>query len=198
MKKEKSLSVSRGNQKVKANIFNLPCISTCKQDLECHKYCYAKKAEYLYPNVKPSRTNNLKQSNKPDFTNEMTALLKTRKNNIVRIHESGDFYNLKYVLKWFEVAKNLPEKTFYAYTKRDDLFSETVLSLKPENFTLIFSVDGLQEGDSFEVPKGFDKVAVTHKTLNNCDAITNKKVKCMVDCRKCIDKKTNVIIFKKH
>jgi len=197
--KTKSIYVSRGNMKVKASIFNLPCGITCKAGLSCHKYCYAKKAERLYPNVKPCRLNNLEQSKGLTFIDDMTKLLSKRKSEYIRVHESGDFYSESYILKWYSICRRLPNKTFYAYTKRDDLFNADILANKPKNLILLRSIDGIQTGKvSKRVPKGYDKLVYTHETNNNCPAIKSNKIKCMVDCVKCATSKKEVIIFKKH
>lgn len=194
--------VSNGNKKVKARIWNLPCKTTCKANLACHKYCYAQKAERIYPNVKPCRENNLKESQSLDFVEKMVDLIKSkRKVEYFRIHESGDFYSKAYVLKWYIIARKCPDVTFYAYTKRDDLFSPGVLAAKPKNLTLIYSVDGLVDDitlRALKVPQGFDKLAVVSESKNSCPAIKQKDIKCMDQCRRCASTKNEVIVFKKH
>ena len=100
------LNVSRENKKLVPNkktafiIWNLPSIITCPYATEhCKKYCYAKKAEIAYPNCLPSRKRNFQESIKSEFMDNMTYTILsiakgTRKQEIiVRIHESGDFYN---------------------------------------------------------------------------------------------------------
>ena len=192
------ITISRGNSKVKANIFNLPSKTTCLQGLECHKYCYAGKAEVQYPAVLPARERNLAESRTVDFVDNVTGLLKRRRNKLVRIHESGDFYSFMYIQKWFDIAKRLPDYMFYAYTKRIDLFTSEALSYKPDNFILLYSVDGLDRVE--ELPKGFDKIArvSTTETGINCDAQLNKAVLCGVQCAKCFKGNIKEIIFKKH
>lgn len=192
--------ISKGNKKVKANIFNLPTIITCGKNLKCHKFCYARKAERLYPQVLPCRMNNLKESKDKLFITNMINELSNRKNKIVRIHESGEFYSKDYIQKWFTVCNKLPKHKFYAYTKRADLFTKEILKNKPNNLTLIYSYDGLQSTNSkFKIPNGFDKASVVHETKNNCPAnVKDSKVVCMVDCKKCLSKRKSVIIFKKH
>jgi len=199
-KADKGLYVSRGNIKVKACIFNMPCKVTCKAGLECHKYCYAAKAEYLYPQVKPCRMNNLKLSKRADFVENMIKLIKRRRAFYFRIHESGDFYSKAYIKSWYKIIKAIPDKHFYAYTKRSDLFTKALLKAKPDNMTLIYSIDGIQEKpiDQYKVPAGYDKIAFTHKTDNNCPAIENDNIKCMLNCKKCVNKADKLIIFRKH
>jgi hypothetical protein len=190
--------ISRGNIKVKANIFNLPCFKTCKPGLACRKYCYANKAARLYKQVTPCRENNLKLSKSPNFVAETVKLLKTRKNKIVRFHESGDVYSVAYIRKLYAICRELPDYKFYTYTKRDDLFTTAILAKKPRNFTLSYSYDGVKGADfKAKLKKGYDNVTVVSSAENNCPAIKSE-VKCMVDCKKCLNGKNKVIIFKKH
>jgi ferredoxin len=193
--------ISNGNIKVKANIFNLPAGKTCLSCLQCQKYCYAKKAEYLYPGVKQCRNRNLADSQKPEFPQMVFNILKKRKVKVCRIHESGDFYSKEYILKWFLICNGMPEFRFYAYTKRIDLFTNEILSQKPDNLTLINSLDGIFDDiPQKEIPIGFDKIAVI---VNNpkrllCPALWNKNIKCIRHCRRCLDRANKIIVFSKH
>lgn len=140
------LTVSRENKKLKPNkntafiIWNLPAKRTCPYATEhCILCCYARKAETCYPDCLPSREKHFLESLKDDFVNRMIyTILKiakgTRKKEIiVRIHESGDFYNRAYVEKWFAIMRacygiNIK---FIAYTKSFPFFDGVKL---PENF----------------------------------------------------------------
>ena len=110
------LNVSKGNKKLQPNsetafiIWNLPAVRTCPfRTAHCEKYCYAKKAEVAYPTVLPARQRNFEESLKESFVDDMTeTILKIaagtkKKNIVVRIHESGDFYNQTYANKWLAV-----------------------------------------------------------------------------------------------
>jgi hypothetical protein len=198
--KKSNLFISKGNMKVHAAIFNLPCRKTCKSGLECHKFCYAAKAERLYPNVKPCREKNLKESKLNSFVPRIVEMILKSKQEFFRIHESGDFYNVLYILKWFEVCRLLPQVKFYTYTKRTDLFDHVILSNKPDNLTLSLSLDGIKEGNigQLTVPNGYDNLAITHKDQSTCPAQLNDNIKCVKDCKICLQKNKNVIVFKKH
>lgn len=189
--------VSNGNSKVKCLIFNLPSVITCKSCLECYKYCYARKAEIQYKQVLPCRTRNLKSSQGSEFTSDMLKLLSKKRCKVIRIHGSGDFYNKEYILKWYEVCNRMPDRMFYAYTKRDDLFNEELLNIKPLNLTLIFSIDKIQSDLNHSIPEGFDSIATVHNTESTCPAQLNEDIKCIKNCRKCLNK-GETICFKKH
>jgi len=132
-----------GNRKLDKSIliFNLPDALTCPgASLGCLQFCYAK----------PSKSNNPKSTAlaryarylitlRADFAEIMFNELKRKKKSVIRIHESGDFYSLTYFRKWIEVAKRLPNKTFYAYTK-SWFIAQHLDELSP-NFIIIFSLD---------------------------------------------------------
>lgn len=148
------VSVSRGNNKLvpstehKFIIWNLPAIKTCPYaTAHCKQFCYALKAERQYPNCKPARERNLKASMKADFVELMTAYIRKACANkgyrnaesvVVRIHESGDFYNQEYFDKWVAIANNckdLGNVHFMAYTKSVKYVHDV-----PSNMTVRFSV----------------------------------------------------------
>ncbi|HLD89519.1 MAG TPA: hypothetical protein VI911_00610 [Patescibacteria group bacterium] len=203
MKEKKKFSLVENNIKVDALIWNLPAIITCKANLECHKYCYCKK-DKRFPSVEVSRTNNLQFSKSTDFVNELTNAIKSnKKHSTVRLHASGDFYSVQYISDWYKIISNCPEVTFYAYTKRDDLFTKEILAEKPNNLTLIFSVDGLfetiQDIPNIDVPQGYNKIAFVTKNDTNCVAQKDDDKKCISGCKKCLKScKENIIVFKKH
>ncbi len=58
---------------------------------------------------------------------------------LVRIHESGDFFNAAYLEAWLMVALHNPDLKFYCYSKNLPLFVN--LSM-PENFYLTASYGG--------------------------------------------------------
>lgn len=90
--------VSYGNKKLPKStaIFNLPAGSTCPMRTEfCARFCYAKKAERIYPQVSPSRERNLALSRQAEFVGIMVEFIGKNQSKIkaFRIHESGDFYS---------------------------------------------------------------------------------------------------------
>lgn len=189
--------ISKGNKKVNAAIFNLPAIVTCGDNLKCHKFCYALKAERIYPQVIPSRLTNLVYSLCDDFIYNAIDLIEKTGKSIVRIHESGDFYSAEYLYKWYLICELLPQIKFYAYSKQLKTIDKLNVK-KPDNLTLIKSFDTIDTIESVYCKAPFNKTAVIKTNKTNCKALLNKSNKCMINCRKCIDKTTKCIIFSKH
>ena len=134
--------ISFGNRKLPKStmIFNLPARVTCPgKTAFCNKSCYALKAERMYSQVLPARQYNFEASRLDTFDLSMHELIQKNKKKIkqVRIHESGDFYNQAYLLKWYRICLNNPGIKFYAYTKSFHLN----FAGKPSNLVLIASFD---------------------------------------------------------
>lgn len=134
--------LSFGNSKLKRDgiaSFSIPAGKTCPGALECKKGCYAMSGFFLMPSVRKAYASNLALTKKDSFVDAMVAEILKTKAKIVRIHASGDFYNLEYLNRWLKIVQACPSVRFYAYTKMIPLFRGRPL---PINFTVIFSEGG--------------------------------------------------------
>ena len=64
-----------------------------------------------------------------------------RRVNLIRVHVSGDFFNLAYLRGWYEFARRNPSVQLYAYTK-SLRFVVATLNECPNNFRIIASRGG--------------------------------------------------------
>lgn len=124
--------------------FGIPALKTCPEADKCKSYCYANKGAYSWPVVKKAYEWRYQQSKQIDFIEVVVSTLNKKRNTHIRIHDSGDFYNKEYLYKWFEIARNMPSKTFYAYTKRVKLLKDN-MALKPNNMIIIYSLGGRED-----------------------------------------------------
>lgn len=181
-----TLKVSFGNRKLPKNtmVFNLPTVITCpSRTAFCEVNCYALKAEKQYTcpirNVLNARKRNFKISQTESFVDNMRELILKNLHKIeqFRIHESGDFYNQKYLHKWYEIARSFPTITFYAYTKSFYLN----FTGKPSNFVLIASFD--------ESTREVMRLTYESKKQYFANTFTivdkNAKASCIQDCSTC-------------
>lgn len=135
------LTFGKGNAKLNKTIitFSLPAGKTCPFAKDCKAQvkeinghlklftfkdtkfrCFAASNEALFPNVFRSREYNLKLLKLAKSSQKMTTLIKNslpKKFDKCRIHVSGDFFSEEYLKAWINVAKDMPDKLFYAYTK---------------------------------------------------------------------------------
>lgn len=131
-------------------------LKTCPSAGQCAKGCYAQAGAYVWSGVKAAYEWRLAQSLASGFVIDMVKAIQVKyktsnrqgKILVIRIHDSGDFYNLKYTNKWLEIMKHFPESSynifFYAYTKQVKLFNALKAQyLIPDNFHLIYSEGGI-------------------------------------------------------
>ena len=122
--------------------FGIPAQDTCLWAGDCKKFCYASKGAYIWSNVKPAFQRRLDATKQNDFPEVMIEEIITKEANVIRIHDSGDFYSREYLHKWFKVMESLPHVQFYAYSKSLPLLNGIKL---PVNFTLIKSEGGKRD-----------------------------------------------------
>ena len=206
------LNVSRGNKKLVPNketafiIWNLPSIITCPYATpHCKKYCYAKKAEIAYPNCLPSRQRNFAECIKADFVDNMTYTILSiakgtrKKNIIVRIHESGDFFNRRYADAWLAIMNACKVDSrihFIAYTKSFPYFDGVEL---PENFSLRASVwDDTKEEHLQTIDRNGWNIYTAIEEFTENDSFDHCECKDCATCGKCWDNSINDIRCEIH
>jgi hypothetical protein len=112
--------INQGNQKLGRSIwtFSLPAVTTCPGASDaCKSACYARKGNFLRPNVRDSLLRNYELSKTPNFIGLVAAHLAAHRAKIVRLHPSGDFYSAGYVRRWASIARMCRDTLFYAYTR---------------------------------------------------------------------------------
>lgn len=162
------LNFSKGNAKLGKHtlIFNLPAGKTCPGALFCKSFavidengkrsiqdgehtqfrCFAASSEVQYDAVFENRANNLKlivdaikNGTVADLIDSSIQHHRTKNTQLVRIHESGDFFSGSYLDAWIEVAHRNPDLKFYCYSKSLQLFLNFKL---PANFYMTASYGG--------------------------------------------------------
>lgn len=141
--------LSKGNSKLaKSDIwtFSLQAVETCPGALHCIKDCFANnRGNFSFKKVKAKREVNYNLSKSVNFVKMINNEVNNPKIKIVRIHDSGDFYNREYLHKWLKICEDNPDVTFYAYTKSTNLFkldkTRWIVNL-PRNLTITFSYGG--------------------------------------------------------
>jgi len=201
-KKEKLFHFARGNKKLSKIqlIWSLPRVITCPGAGSCKAWCYAKKSESCYKAVLPSRMRNWEFSKCEEFVETIVSFLKKTEKKIVRVHEAGDFYSQLYLDKWKEIARKLPNITFYAFTKS---FQLDLWSKLPENLIILQSY-GSRYDNLIDTTKNtarvIEKIIEIHKIEYLCPYHDELFTKCGECCSYCYNSKnkTKHIAFLKH
>lgn len=124
--------------------FNFDGGNTCPGASSCRGVCYAKQGRYVMAGVKNARMHNLHAFltlTVAGFVSAVNEDLKrlSRRFNVVRIHDSGDFFSQNYLNAWKEIARANPSVIFYAYTKSHHL---DIADNLPNNLRIIQSLGG--------------------------------------------------------
>ena len=97
----------------------------------------------------------------------MNEAIQKKKVDILRLHDSGDFYSINYLNKWIEIANANKDVIFYAYTKSIPFFKRNKENnnnwLLPNNLIIIFS-QGSKKDDLINTSK--DRHAKVFKDIN--------------------------------
>ena len=131
--------------------FNIPQLKsktgivTCPWAGYCAEICYAGQGTFKWSNVAGSYEQNL--ANLVEHKASAASVLfddlqRMRGITHVRIHDSGDFFSRWYYKAWMDVARMMPEKVFYGYTK-----SLPIMEWKkhPANFRFVQSFGGTHD-----------------------------------------------------
>lgn len=127
-------------------------IKTCPNARQCATGCYAQSGTYRFKNVANAYEQRLKLTQDRYFVDIMVSEIKTLalkskaigNKCIIRIHDSGDFYSQVYLNDWILIMEQLPDVSFYAYTKMIQMFEQSKPVL-PKNFTVIYSLGGSED-----------------------------------------------------
>jgi len=112
---------------------------TCPFADSCIKYCYAQKGNYTrFPKVQQLMEQKYTITKQDNFILLMNEEIEKKKATHIRIHDSGDFYSVKYLQKWVDIATQNTNVIFYAYTKSIKFFKDNKVK-KPKNLKIIFS-----------------------------------------------------------
>jgi len=135
----------------KANEWKI--VTTCPSAGMCKQVCYARKNGYVqFPKAFTfsARILNFLLNDWQGFKNQLAKEIEAEYQKlsqkgvvvVVRWHDSGDFFNEKYLQIALDIAKATPEVIHYAYTKSVGMVDK---ANKPKNFVFNFSVGGTQD-----------------------------------------------------
>ena len=140
--------------------FDLPAGHSCPMASECKSRadrttgkitdgkdikfrCYAASIESAYSSVRKAHWENFDavRGLSSDKIAELILSELPKGVKVVRIHASGDFFNLNYFNAWVQVSASRPDIRFFGYTK----VLKYVSAGKPSNFKLVYSFGGKQD-----------------------------------------------------
>ena len=194
--------VSNTNSKLGGQIYsiNLPAVVTCRSDAPCFKGCYARKGNWLFPNVKSSLESNLDAyKSNPDLFFESVAI-QTALVRFCRWHSSGDIVDMQYFEGMCKVARKNKNTHYLCFTKKYEIINEFLSKGKrvPKNLSIVFSAwDNWLPENPYDLPMTY----VYGKEFNN-ELIPKDAIPCGGKCENCQAcwtlKKGQHVYFLKH
>ena len=204
------VKISSHNTKLgKIPSFSTSSLKTCPSKTKwCSKHCYAHKSEVQYPNVKRAYRINLEATKKITFVESMVREVKEATKNkdtkVFRLHVSGDFFNVKYIYNWVNIAKQCKDVMFYGYTRSwesTDLLPHLGILNKLSNVVLFASMDETtikNPPKSFRIAYAADEKPSHINKLISCPQ-QNDKVDYCTECKLCYNSNiTTNIYFETH
>lgn len=194
--------VSNTNSKLGGQIYsiNLPAVVTCRPDAPYFKGCYARKGNWVFPNVKNSLDGNLEAyKNNPKLFFESIAA-QTALVRFCRWHSSGDIVDMQYFEGMCRVARKNKATHYLCFTKKYEIVNEFLSNGKriPKNLSIVFSAwDNWIPENPYSLPMTY----VYAKDFNN-DLIPKDAIPCGGKCENCQAcwtlKKGQHVYFLKH
>lgn len=115
---QKLLTQGSGKLGEALHVWSLPAVSTCPGSTPtCRRECYAKKGRFSTGYVLKRLRRNLAESKKPDFVERIVREVVSRGVLVLRIHASGDLYDVAYAEKWLRIIRACPRTVFYLYSR---------------------------------------------------------------------------------
>ena len=163
------------------------------------------KGRFRFPNVKDSLANNynLYLQNPTGYFAEIKHAIN---NGLVsyayfRWHAAGDFVDRAYFEGVVQVAEELPNTSFLAFTKKFEIVNEFIHNggTLPKNLHIVFSA----WGDEFKIenPYSFPVAYVRFKNSEN-KSVPCHAEECSGDCTNCLKcwnvKSGEAVVFNKH
>jgi hypothetical protein len=170
---KKFLQPLRKGSSKKTKVFNITagsinCPESCRFLL--NGKCIGLNGPSRFPcSVEAFRRNSEATRDLDRFEREMTAEIQRSRVECVRPHGSaGEFWDIKYMIAWFNIAGANPDKHFYAYTKRISwvIYAKRT-GVIPANWTFIMSSGSDQDG---LIDKERDRHTAYFKTVEDMQA----------------------------
>lgn len=209
------ISISMSNTKMGCiPSFSLMPIVTCNKSMPCtSKGCYAIKIARLRKSVAKAWRNNttICQYDLALFKRQIIGWLTMYQPKAFRIHVGGDFFSVKYLLAWCEIAEIFPKVKFFAFTKQYDVIRSLLGFDAPKNLSIILSAWLPSDCENWLPPKDLRKRFPVAWIINKDGSMSNEVAKylskkngvCLGNCETCglcfsRKKKNGDIVFYKH
>lgn len=200
LKQAESIAGSLGNpSKMPGYAYGIPA-KHCKVGSQLVKIpgsvcanCYALKGRYVFPNVQAAQQRRFDALYHPQWVEAMVYMIKAKKCDYFRWHDSGDLQGELHLMNIVKVAEMCPETRFWLPTRENALVSEYLRTHDvPDN--LVIRVSGAMVNG--EAPVKFLNTSTVTTTGATCPA--PKQGNSCGDCRACWNPSVRNVSYKEH
>ncbi len=159
----------------------------------CHK-CYALRGHYQHKGVQQAHAKRLQSLTNPMWVDAMVFMIRYRRTEHFRWHDSGDIQSLAHLEKIADVCWKTPEVKHWLPTREQRYVNEYIDKYGdfPANLCVRVSatmIDG-------EPPTDFNQTSTVVKEGHTCPAPEQGNT--CGSCRKCWDRNVKNVAYKKH
>lgn len=138
------ISISKGNTKMGAiPSVSLPACITCNPNAPCFGKCYARRLQARRATVRNAYAHNLDIIRRDPVTYWLQVKAAASTVRFFRYHVSGDIPNIEYFRFMVQIARDLPNTVFLAFTKQYNIVNAYIdhvgADAIPSNLKIIFS-----------------------------------------------------------
>ena len=160
----------------------------------CEK-CYAQKGAYSWGPVKKAYQRRFDTLNHPQWMEAMVFLMKKKKIEWFRWHDSGDLQSVEHLNKICLIALETPETNYWLPTKEKAIVKQYRKQNEiPKNLVIRVSgamIDG-------ERPAGFENTSTVSSDKNSATCVAYLQGGKCLDCRACWNPEVKNIVYPKH
>lgn len=165
----------------------------------CHS-CYATRGNYAYDVVKNAHKARKAALSDPQWVDAMTLLIghyTDKSDPYFRIHDSGDIQDYDHLMKWIQIARNLPWVNFWMPSKEYVLVkrAKRLVTDWPSNLVVRLSSPMIGQ----KPPKSISYLSTSTVSADEgekCEAYTRGGV--CGPCRSCWDETVSNVDYPKH
>lgn len=158
--------------------------------------CYATRGNYTFPAPKKAHAARMEAISRPDWVENMSELIRRKCEKYFRWHDSGDVQSLQHLENIAQIAKNVPNVTFWLPTREVQIVKEYLSKHGkfPRNLTVRISAAMI--GAAAPRIEGTVGSSVSNPDAYQCPAPTQGN-ECR-DCRACWKMSVKEVSYKKH
>jgi len=163
--------------------------------------CYARKGRYMFRNVREALERRFQSLHDPRWTESMAYLIKERKMEYFRWHDSGDLQGVWHLSQICEVARQTPKCSHWLPTRETRIvkaYLDEYWFGIPENLNVRISAMAFDKSPPIRFARKYCLTVSGASSNGSHTCPAPDQGNSCGDCRECWDSKTFSISYQKH